>query len=152
MKVIFLDIDGVLNSTETQPVEERGLMYSIHRPLVLRLNRIVEATGAKIVLSSTWRLADDWHKTMLEAGIADVFLGRTISLQKERFESGITGAEFMERGKEIQEWLDGHPDVDRYCILDDDSDMLPHQKHFKTSMFEGGLTEYIASQVIAYLN
>lgn len=61
--------------------------------------------------------------------------------------------DFMERGKEIEEWLSINPyGVTKYCILDDDSDMLPHQKHFKTSFEEGGLTEEIAQQVIKYLN
>ncbi len=40
---------------------------------------------------------------------------------------GITGDRKTLRGEEIQEWLDNHPEVEDYVILDDDSDMLPEQ-------------------------
>jgi hypothetical protein len=47
------------------------------------------------------------------------------------------------RGEEIEAWLALHPEVQVYAILDDESDMLAHQPHFKTSFFGGGLTESI---------
>lgn len=152
MKVIFLDIDGVMNcyvqGFNWEVRKDRVPM--IHDDLVERLNRIVAETGAYLVLSSTWRLASDWHDTMNKAGITDRWLGRTPRKPRP------TGASFewCERGKEIWEWLRRHgsKDVTRFCILDDDSDMLPHQKHFKTDILKGGLTEEIAQQVIAYLN
>ena len=35
------------------------------------------------------------------------------------------------RGKEIKKWLDEHPGIEKYVILDDDDfDMLPEQKPF----------------------
>ena len=40
---------------------------------------------------------------------------------------GITGDRRTLRGEEIQDWLDNHPEVEDYAILDDDSDMLPEQ-------------------------
>ena len=57
------------------------------------------------------------------------------------------------RGHEIQEWLDKHPEVTRYAILDDDSDMLPEQmpNFFKTT-FQNGLIEDIAKKVTEHLN
>ena len=160
MKVIFLDIDGVLNCFhDNEKWHERGdRVNMIFDELVDRLNGIIDATGCKLVLSSTWRLSSDWQETMHKAGIRDVFLGRTPSLNNERWKwlgenPGRSAMEFMERGKEIEEWLSINPyGVTRYCILDDDSDMLPHQKHFKTSGFAGGLTQEIADQVIEYLN
>lgn len=153
MKVIFLDIDGVMNCyhKDEKWSDRKDRVHMIHDDLVERLNQIVEKTGAKMVLSSTWRKTSDWHEIMNAAGIKDVWLGRTICLDKERFASGTPGAEWMGRGKEIQAWLDENK-VERYCILDDDSDMLPHQKHFKTSIFTGGLTQSISDEVIEYLN
>lgn len=147
MKVIFLDIDGVMNSSTTMTGSEK--MWEIHSVLVERLNRIIERTGAKLVLSSTWRLDPDWREVMKKAGIAEVFLGITPRMPHP---PGF-GAEFMERGKEIEEWLSINPyGVKKYCIIDDDSDMLPYQKQFKTSHLKGGLTEEITEDIINYLN
>jgi hypothetical protein len=55
------------------------------------------------------------------------------------------------RGEEIAAWLAAHPEVELYAILDDHSDMLPHQPHFKTCFSRGGLTEKIVRQVRHYL-
>ena len=53
MKVIFLDIDGVLNTSKTR--NPRKLPYIVERRLVGRLKRLLRKTRAKVVLSSTWR-------------------------------------------------------------------------------------------------
>ena len=55
------------------------------------------------------------------------------------------------RGMEIQEWLDRHPEVTHYAIVDDNADMLPHQWLFQTT-FERGLTAEITEAIIAHLN
>ena len=59
MKIVFLDIDGVLNceGSRSRCVGYRG----IDDKKVENLAQIVKATGAKIVLISTWK--DDWRKT-----------------------------------------------------------------------------------------
>ena len=54
MKVIFLDVDGVLNS-EKDLLEAKGKSELFDRPLTL-LKELVESTKAKIVVSSTWRI------------------------------------------------------------------------------------------------
>lgn len=54
------------------------------------------------------------------------------------------------RGDEVNAWLAKHPEVEKYAILDDDSDFYPDQPLFKTS-FTGGLTDDIAEKVIEYL-
>src|ERR1700709_1279552 len=53
MKVIFLDIDGVLNSTHT--ANPRSFPYIVDPELVTRLKDVLAKTGAEVVLSSTWR-------------------------------------------------------------------------------------------------
>lgn len=52
MNVLFLDIDGVLNGHQWMREAQSN---NICRPCVLQLNRIIKATGCKIVLSSAWR-------------------------------------------------------------------------------------------------
>ena len=54
------------------------------------------------------------------------------------------------RGEEIDEWLRLHPYVKKYAIVDDDSDMLPHQPLFKTT-WEEGLTEEVARRIEMHL-
>jgi hypothetical protein len=53
MKVVFLDIGGVLNCKATR--NPRKLPYVVDAKLLKRFHRLLERTGAKVVLSSTWR-------------------------------------------------------------------------------------------------
>ena len=52
MSILFLDIDGVLNTHENDPEVMCG---QIHRDKVQLLNGVLRDTGARIVLSSAWR-------------------------------------------------------------------------------------------------
>ncbi|KKN16786.1 hypothetical protein LCGC14_0972480 [marine sediment metagenome] len=131
MKIIFLDIDGVLNTVQT--LQRCDGFIGMSPILVKRFNKLVKDTGAEVVLSSTWRLAKNWRKVMAKNGLDMKFLDRTVRLNAIR-------------GEEIQEWLDRH-DVEKYVILDDDTDMLPDQIHFKTDFQKDGLTEDICKKV-----
>jgi Swiss Army Knife RNA repair-like protein len=57
----------------------------------------------------------------------------------------------LSRGHEIQAWLNEHPEVERYAILDDDNDMLEHQmvNFFQTSC-RTGITPEIADRIVAH--
>ena len=63
MKIIFLDIDGVLNSAkyDKKRTADDGNIDTTRLPL---LKHIVDSTKAKIVLTSTWRKF--WEKTNLQ--------------------------------------------------------------------------------------
>ena len=58
MKIIFLDVDGVLNCQKSES-HCQGCI-GIDNDKVKRLRKIVEATGAKIVLCSSWKTF--WEK------------------------------------------------------------------------------------------
>lgn len=135
MKVLFLDIDGVMNY--------EGTNNKICPKAVAILNRIISETKAKIVLSSVWRLSETMRKEVRDAGVD--FIGITPYLPKEERMSSVG------RGLEINAWLKDHPEVTKYAILDDDSDFLPDQPLFQTT-WEKGLTEDIANEVIKHLN
>ncbi len=60
MRVIFLDIDGVLNSHRTAAAYREPLMRKLDPVSVKLLHRIVSKADAKLVISSTWRLDPDW--------------------------------------------------------------------------------------------
>lgn len=162
MKVIFLDIDGVLNSMDWYKRRER---YPAPRTMdqynekefdpeaVRLLQGIIEKTGAKIVLSSTWRL----HEDNVEA--IKKFVGiEILDLTPRMPRPAGTSVEYCERGKEIDAWIEKNIEdrgevVDRYVIIDDDTDMLPkQQEHFFHTDNKFGLTEPIAKEVVWYLN
>ena len=142
--VLFLDVDGVLNRCGKSPVK-------LEADLLANLVRIVEETDCRIVLSSTWRLMD---RAMVELKFAfdDLGLildGATPDLARV-MENGIWAGK--ERGHEIQAWMDDHFTPERFCILDDNTDMahlLP--KLIKTNSFDG-LTDAITERVISSLN
>src|SRR3954465_5687203 len=53
MKVIFLDIDGVLNCDKTP--NPRDFPYIVDKKLLARFKKLLDRTCPKVVLSSTWR-------------------------------------------------------------------------------------------------
>jgi len=121
MKVIFLDIDGVLN-VYGEGRDEYGPGF--HKHLVDNLKSIIDQTDAKIVISSSWRLSgliameETWKYRNLPGEIIDITPNLTYG---EGLKSNTP------RGEEIKQWLDYHPEVTNYVILDDDIDMLPEQ-------------------------
>lgn len=137
MKIIFLDIDGVLNNAKTDMSKSQ-----LDPILVERFKRVMKETDARIVLSSTWRLWEDSIKQIRDVGIPIY----DITPDKR----GLTS-----RGTEIKEWLfiqslKSDFVVKRYVIIDDNSDFHKDQPLFKTSSLEG-LTEEIAEEIIKYL-
>jgi hypothetical protein len=143
MKVLFLDIDGVLNRIGTKE-RHRGFI-GIDLELVPLFERIIESTGVKVVLSSTWRLSETWREDLERCGLnTDAMIDRTPHMPIPG------GLESCERGKEIAAWLAEHPEVNHYAILDDHDDMLPGQPLFQTSWLTG-LTEEVADKVINHL-
>lgn len=156
MKVLFLDIDGVLNhekhykwlmETDEPTPLQRVYPYSEFNPESCKiLNRIIDETDAKIVLSSSWRLdgINRMNSLFKHFGLPRIY-DITPSLCI-RFGS-------LCRGKEIDKWLSEHPEVTKYVILDDDTDMEEYQLPFfvKTNPYKDGLNNDIANKVINIL-
>jgi len=125
----ILDIDGVLN-VYGQGHDRYGQIF--HKHFEDNLKWIIEETGAKLVISSNWRFSglqvmkDMWKDRQLPGEVIDI----TIDAY-QYVEDGME--EFydkVERGHEIQQWLDEHQtEVTHYVILDDDNDMLQSQRH-----------------------
>jgi hypothetical protein len=127
IKVIFLDIDGVLN-VYSQGHDEYGGTF--HQHLVDNLKRVIEETGAKIVISSTWRfgglqrMKDMWEFRGLPGEVIDI----TPDCNDLFNEGSFVFLDQIERGHEVEYWLDEHPEVEKYVIFDDDNDFLQHQR------------------------
>lgn len=131
MKIIFLDVDGVLNSehwykkNHKRHPERCHVDTAISPKYVRNLRRIVRRTGAKIVLSATCRGVVRKNKTHY---LHQIFQQYGLEIYDYTLRLG------RERGYEIQDWLDKHKDVTNIVILDDDSDMIHLTKYLvKTS-------------------
>lgn len=106
--VIFLDVDGVLNSMNTPAWMREDWDVPRSHPLQ-NLKYIVDKTGAKIVVTSNWR---EYPAAMRKLEIALMVFELQIA--------GRTPALSTNRPDEIQTWLSKHPEVKRYVILDDE--------------------------------
>ena len=146
MKVLFLDIDGVLNSDTfylNRPKEVKHLPYPLSEfepACVARLNRILAETKAHLVVSSSWRHDAFIDRVLDRAGIKPKMWDIT------PYGMG------RPRGYEIKKFLHEHPDIENYVILDDVANMLPEQQsHFVQTKYYYGLTDD-AEKAINILN
>lgn len=148
IKVLFLDIDGVLNTDRQHwhcqmngitPVDEFG--YEFDHKAVDNLATILEETGAEIVISSSWKflglqtLQKMWEDRKLPGTILDIT------------------SDGKSKGWEIDEWLmECESQVNRYAIIDDENDILPKQlNHFVQTNSQFGITCKDAERVITIL-
>lgn len=138
MKILFLDIDGVVNKQDNFNPAFTDSIYPIDSYCAFLVGRIQLQTGCEVVLSSSWRHHPEGVQNVSERVVR--LLDKTPTSDKYR-------------GDEIQMWLDKHPEVDKYAILDDDMDFYAYQapNYFKTT-FEEGLTDEISRSVIEHLN
>lgn len=170
LKIIFLDIDGVLNYRPEDMAhsvpnftrhDER--CFGLNPDLVRNLKEVIDATDAKIVISSEWRqhinylpysMEREWREVLadgLERKVGDVIVGDTpyLSLTENR------------RGMEIRKWLEGWRDANpsdefpRFIIVDDEtSDILPLFDDLCVLKVDSrtGFTKHDANRAIAKLN
>ena len=156
--IIFLDIDGVLvndfkhNNRIILNYQDEGVEHSVNYAhldpqCVGELNRITKSTGAKLCLSSTWRIGPPAEFELTKRhfkfeGIEGEFVGRTPTAG----ECGSWGI----RGLEIQYWLDRNP-TDKFVIIDDSSDMEHLTPRLVRTQPEDGLTKSDANIAIEML-
>ena len=147
IKVIFLDVDGVLNSRKTERTTKNGYTFVGVRHLK-NLKQIVAATGAKVVLSSDWRYDRD------DPGHNSDFLELRDELRKYGIEFYGFTPEFLgaHRGAEIDAWLVEHPEVESFVILDDRSDIEPNKGHWVRTTMSRGLDIKETEDAIRILN
>jgi hypothetical protein len=141
-RIVFLDIDGVLNSEQSR--DESGSLIEFSKKAVANLNEILSSTSALIVISSSWRI--DWtleeiSRHLVRQGVASPkIVGKTPELADQP------------RGHEIQAWLDDAPfPVQSFVILDDRDDLHPNRlRHIQTDPAEG-LTAHDAYRATSLL-
>jgi hypothetical protein len=135
VKVIFVDIDGVLNCEDTP--NPRKFPYVVDKKLLTRFKRVLEHTGAKVVLSSSWRCDPVGLYAAKHWGIT--FMDVCPDLPRSP------------RRSEMLKWLHAHPKVTRYAVIDDEDDELDELPLFQPSS-KTGLTSAIAKGVERYLD
>ena len=132
MKVIFLDIDGVLNYTQwyvddRNPGNLNGEEGDLDPLCVNRIINICNETGAKVVISSDWRIS--WYGTQLRLGRMGLDENYILDKTPERIWINIPGFDHS-RGAEINDWLEMHPECEKYVIIDDRTDFKDNQQPF----------------------
>lgn len=147
MKVIFLDIDGVLNTQETfikihKGWKETGLRVPpIDKDMIKNLRELVEETKAKIVLTSSWKSYFDDNMIALNKegeDFLEVFYENNLYI----YDKLRKPAHY--RGNEILEYLKDNP-VESFVILDDETfnyeELNIIDKLVQTSFMKGGFTK-----------
>ncbi len=150
MKVLFLDFDGVLNSERyVRSCGRYGVVIDPTRMVLLK--QIINATDAKIVLSTSWR--EHWDK---DDKLCDN-IGNDINSIFGEYKLKIfdkTPKLNKDREKEIEAWLSENPQVEAFAVLDDaflSSEFM--NGHFvRTSNYRSGLEKEDAEKIIEIIN
>ena len=151
-KIIFLDFDGVLNTEYYQGLlqfqgkqwqDQYGAFFDPRA--VRQLKRVIDTTGADIVVESSWKylgleaMQELWRVRDLPGRVIDITPSLTDNVSK---------------GEEIAAWLSEHATPDtRYVIIDDEYVVLDSQIPYfiLTNPYEG-LTEEQANRAISILH
>lgn len=166
MQIIFLDIDGVLNNEES--CQKRNEYYEKHKlftsnideKTIKRLSEIVKNTGAKVVLSSSRRF--DWKD-----GTDNIKLKNSKQLQQlfNKYDIEVIGItpnisklnpchrEYNSwRETEIKLYLNQHPEIDNFCIIDDENfDLLTLKDNLIKTNGQYGLQDEHIEEAIKLL-
>ena len=137
MKVLFLDIDGVLSKC-LYPNCHGNVQYK----KIKILKKIIDKTNCKIVLSSYWRTNEILYKN----------ISKKLSKYDLKImdKTPIYGSN--KRADEIYDWLKDHPSVKKYAIVDDIEQFYDFQKkYFVKTNPKKGLTKNDAKEIIKIL-
>lgn len=163
-RVLFLDIDGVLNAHDFCPLAMCG---PIHRDKMVILNRVLTATDAHVVLSSAWRYIAHRGEAKL-AGLDwllrshGLHAGRLVGYTREdtlvaestrEWDGSTAWPQENERGGQILDWLKGRTRVKRVAVVDDlDLGITAAGLPLVQTDGKVGLTEADADRLVALLS
>ena len=151
MNIIFLDVDGVLNSINKlievynkTKEPHSGYSYPFDEKCIENLQRLVRETNSKLVITSTWRKDKEGIETLLNElkkyGLDKEIIGYTPILLNKK------------RGREIKEYLSTLKDIPNFIILDDDTDMEELLPFLIKTNIQTGLTYENMQEAINKLN
>lgn len=161
MKIVFLDIDGVLNSLSYYEKINAENLNIINNPIdeqaVICLKKIINKTGAKIVLSSSWR--GGWNKDPALCG----FQGKIINEVLRKYDMEIydctKSLKFNDgtaRSREIKKWISECPyKISAFVIIDDGDfswkNFCLDKRWIKTDFYKNGLQESNIQEAVELL-
>jgi len=134
-RVLFLDVDGVLNG---------GVGRGLDEVMLARLGSIIRHADPAVVISSSWRIEAELLRriTLAVERLGGRVVGHT-PLPEEVGQGSCRIIAGRERWVEIQDWLDAHPVADgetrRVVILDDEAEMGPLGEYHVRTEYESGL-------------
>lgn len=143
MKVIFLDIDGVLTSNLlNKKINRSKSSYPFAKECVKVLNEILRSDNSKIVLTSSWRTVFSVEKQceiFVENGVIQMPYSQTEDLGYEN------------RSVEIRKYLTKNKNISNFLILDD-MEIFGFDKNFIRVDYNTGLTNKYVKKAIKILN
>jgi len=134
-RIIFLDIDGVLNCDRTP--NPRKLPYVVDKRLLARFKKLVKKTRAGVVLSSSWRVDPIGCFAARYWGVPFIDVCPDMPNSSRR--------------TEVLRWLRAHPSVTRFVVIDDEDDELDGLPLFQPSP-RTGLDQSMVRAIQAYLS
>ena len=143
MKVIFIDVDGVLCLIDSMPMPDH-----LDKNCLANLKRAVDATGAELVLSSSWRAEPPYRQLAVDelSTLGMELLGDTPVLFYSRSSRN--------RHVEIAKFLETHPEITKFVVVDDSDNAELHgqpETFVKTDYDTGGLNDLAAQKIIDIL-
>ena len=119
MKILFLELDGVLNSREYDSKRNWNEQTDIDETRLPLVREIIDNTGAKIVLISTWRSHWNRDENLCDEDgiyINSLFSKYGLAIYDKTPDLGL----LSKRKDEVKAWLAEHTgEVERFAILDD---------------------------------
>ena len=152
MKVMFLDIDGVLNSQQYQARvdhEDAGIFDMLDPEKLELFQTLVKQTDANIVLSSSWR--ESFADMESLDSVARNFLS---AFEKYRLSFyDMTPLLSGHRDEEIRQWLSEHTEIDTFVILDDENyGWKELEAHWVKTSYNTGLTDKDVQEAVSILH
>ena len=157
MKLIFLDIDGVLNNENSKTCAPSGCT-GIDDKLTSKLAHIIEETDAKIVLTSDWKIG--WESFDIYCSEDAKYLNRKLKkygiwISAKTYDDHVYDRFFEDRGKGIHKFLEKVQNAESYVVIDDhtftdfDDEIM---EHLVLTDYRDGLTDSDVEKAIEILN
>ena len=158
MKLIFLDIDGVLNNTKD--VKKYRIFLKGKRKVLIDIEPFFyfkkllkeieeEKLDIRVVISSSWRLgttASDWKKLFQHYfGNSNIIIGRTLHLECDRGLEILNFLQMMDEKKET---------IEDYIVIDDDIEDIIYyvgKKRIVRTSVKRGLTNSDVKKIVRKL-
>lgn len=154
MKIIFLDIDGVLNTDRQIRMNDLEQIKDIKfDPRSMKnLKKIINKSKAKIVITSTWRIHRQengylWKELIRNFQIYNLDTNSLFDITPVID----TRMKPESREREISEWLNKNKNIEQFVILDDQWNMGKLNHHFIRCLPFNGITNEIAEEAILKL-